>query len=162
MLKLLKKRRATMNTRKPCTTHRFELKKIQTDFPQTTFRDSESAAEFIRQFYGDDIAIFESFFILMLNNSSKTIGYAKIGQGGTVGVMVDIKLIGKYAVDSLARGVILAHNHPSGKMVPSNEDIQFTSKVKNALALFDIELLDHIILTETDYYSMADMGTIGR
>lgn len=136
----------------------YELKKLQSEFPAKRVTSSLDAADFIRQFYGDDIGIFESSFILLLNNNNITIGYAKISQGGITGTVVDQILVAKYAVESLATGVILAHNHPSGNTKPSGEDMTLTSKVKNGLALLDIKLLDHIILTETGMYSLADAG----
>jgi DNA repair protein RadC len=135
------------------TTKLFELKKIQTDFPSVKITSAKEAADFIRQFYGDDIEIFESFFILLVNRANKTIGFAKISQGGISGTVVDIKLIAKYAIESLASGVILAHNHPSGNTSPSEEDKRLTQKTKNALQILDIQTLDHIILTAEDFYS---------
>ena len=139
------------------TIPQFNLKKIQTDFPKAKVTSSRDGAEFIRQFYGDDIEIFESFFILMLNNSNNTIGYAKISQGGLTGTVVDIRIIAKYCVDSLATACIMAHNHPSGKRAPSNADKQITKKVKDGLALLDIKVLDHLIITsDNGYYSFAD------
>jgi len=138
----------------------YELKKIQTEFPATKITSSKESYEFIKQFYVDDIEIFESCFILLLNNSNKTIGYAKISQGGITGTVIDVRLIAKYAVDSLATSVILAHNHPSGNLHPSNADINLTEKAKKGLNLLDINILDHIILTSENYYSFADNGKI--
>lgn len=138
----------------------FELRKIQTNFPNAKINSSKDAAEFIRQFYGDDIEIFESFFLLLLNRANNTIGYAKISQGGVAGTYVDIKIIAKYAVDSLASGVILAHNHPSGNLNPSNADRQITCRAIEALGLLDIKVLEHIILTADGYYSFADNSEI--
>jgi DNA repair protein RadC len=136
----------------------YELKKIQTNFPVEKITSSKNSSNFIKQFYGDDIDIFESCFILLLNNSNNTIGYAKISQGGITGTVVDIRLIAKYAVESLATGVILAHNHPSGTLSPSQADINITDKTKKALETLDIKLLDHLILTNDDYYSLSDNG----
>ena len=138
----------------------YELKKIQTEFPATKITSSKESYEFIKQFYVDDIEIFENCFILLLNNSNKTIGYAKISQGGITGTVIDVRLIAKYAVDSLATSVILAHNHPSGNLHPSNADINLTEKAKKGLNLLDINILDHIILTSENYYSFADNGKI--
>jgi DNA repair protein RadC len=134
----------------------FELKKIQTEFPNVKISSSEKAYEFIKKFYGDDIAIFESFFILLLNNANMTIGYAKISQGGITTTVVDVRLIAKYAVESLATTIIVAHNHPSGKLIPSQADIDMTKKIKNAISVLDINIMDHIILTENSFYSFAD------
>jgi DNA repair protein RadC len=137
----------------------FELKKIQTNFPSVKIRNSQEAADFIRQFYGDDIDVFESAFILLLNRHNKTIGYAKISQGGVAGTYVDNKIVAKYAVDSLASGVIFCHNHPSGNLEPSTDDINLTLKLKAGLDTLDIQLLDSIILTPGEgYTSLADDG----
>ena len=136
----------------------YQLKKLGSDFPKVKIHTANSAAEFIRKFYCDDIGIFESFFILLLNRSNSTIGYAKISQGGITGTVVDIKIIAKYCVDSLASGVILAHNHPSGNLTPSPSDIAMTKKISEALKLLDTEVLDHIILTEESFYSLKEEG----
>lgn len=139
----------------------FELKKIQSDFPTEKITTSNEAQQFIRQFYGDDIEVFESAFILLLNRQNKTIGYAKISQGGIAGTYVDPKIVAKYAVDSLASGVIFCHNHPSGNPDPSPEDISLSKKLKQGLNLLDINLLDSIILTPSSAYtSLADLGQI--
>lgn len=138
----------------------YELKKTKTTFPVVAISQSIDAANFIREFYSDDIEIFESAFILLLNRANKTIGYAKISQGGITGTVIDVKLICKYVVDSLASGVILCHNHPSGNLQPSNQDKEITIKVKQALGLLDSILLDHIILTKESYTSLKDEGII--
>ena len=134
----------------------YELKKLQTDFPAVTIGSSKDAADFIRQFYTDDIEIFESVFILLMNRARKTIGYAKISQGGLTGTVVDLRLVAKYAVESLATQVIMAHNHPSGNLKPSEQDIDITKKAKLGLGLLDITVDDHIILTKDGYTSLAD------
>jgi DNA repair protein RadC len=138
----------------------YELKKNKTEFQKTQIKTSLDAADFIRKFYSDDIGIYESFFILLLNNSNKTVGYAKISQGGIVGTVVDVKIIAKYVVDSLATGVILAHNHPSGNLQPSQADKDITQKVTEVLNHFDCKVLDHVILTEESHYSFADNGIL--
>jgi len=136
----------------------YELKKIQSEFSKKQIRSSADAAEFIRQFYLEDIEIFESSFILLLNQANYTIGYAKISQGGITGTVVDPRLVAKYALESLAPIVILAHNHPSGNLSPSSADKSLTDKIKNGLKLLDINLVDHIILTKESYFSLADEG----
>lgn len=138
----------------------FELKKIQSDFPIIKIRSATESAEYIRNFYLDDIEVFESSFILLLNNANHTIGYAKISQGGITGTVVDPRLVAKYAVESLAVGVILAHNHPSGNLQPSAADKNITTKIKEGLKYLDIQLLDHIIITSNGYYSMMEEGDI--
>ena len=138
----------------------YKLTKVKSDFQRVLITSSEDGANFIRQFYSDDIGIFESSFILLLDRSNHTIGYAKISQGGIVGTVVDVRLIAKYAIDSFASSVILAHNHPSGNLKPSESDEKITQQVLEGLKLLEVKLLDHVILTETNYYSFADNGKI--
>ena len=69
-----------------------------------------------------------------------------------------IKIIAKYVVDSLATGIILAHNHPSGNLNPSSADITITAKIKEAMKFFDVAVLDHIILTADSFYSFSNNG----
>lgn len=136
----------------------FELKKNKTDYNSVKISVSKDCETEIRKFFLDDIGIYESFFILMMNRANNTIGHAKISQGGVVGTVVDVRIIAKYAVDSLCSSIILAHNHPSGNLKPSEADIRITKNIKEALKLFDIVVLDHLILTEDGYYSFADEG----
>lgn len=142
------------------TISEISLKKTKTEFKKVKITNSKDAADYIRQFYSDDIGIFESFFILLMNRANNTIGYAKISQGGVTGTLVDNVILTKYAIESLSSGVILAHNHPSGNLKPSKTDMKLTAKIKECLKLFDIPVLDHVILTEDGYYSMADEGIL--
>ena len=138
----------------------FSLKYTKTDIQKTKVTTSESASNVIRKFYFDDINIYESFFILLLNRANNTTGFAKISQGGTAGTVVDIKIIAKYAVESLSSAVIICHNHPSGDKRPSDADLNITRRIKDALLLLDVKLFDHIIITENDFYSFADNGDL--
>ena len=126
------------------------------DFEVVKVYSSIDSANFARKFYHEDILIYESAFIILMNKACNITGYAKISQGGICGTPVDKRLIAKYAIETLSAGVIFVHNHPSGKKYPSNEDINMTNSLKNILKLFDIKLLDSIILTENDYLSMSD------
>ena len=137
-----------------------KAKKTPSNFEKVKIVSSKDAFNVIKQFYFDDIDIFESFFILCLNRNNQTIAYAKISQGGVAGTVVDIKLIAKYAIDCLASGVILAHNHPSGNLKPSNEDLAITKRIKEGLKILDIQVLDHIILTSQGYLSFGDGGIL--
>jgi DNA repair protein RadC len=142
------------------TIKKYELRKMDTDFKRVKIHSSKEASDFIRQFYSDDIGIFESFFLLLLDQSNSTIGYVKISQGGITGTVVDTLLVAKYVIDSLAKGVILAHNHPSGNLSPSRQDLDITERIKKGLNLFDVQVFDHIILTEEGYKSFSDDGLI--
>ena len=137
-----------------------KAKKTPSNFEKVKIISSNDAFKVIKQFYFDDIDIFESFFILCLNRNNQTIAYAKISQGGVAGTVVDIKLIAKYAIDCLASAVILAHNHPSGNLKPSNEDLAITKRIKEGLKILDISVLDHLILTSQGYLSFGDEGIL--
>jgi len=138
----------------------YQLRAVKKEFKQGKISSSNDAAEYARNFYFDDISIFESVFVLLLNNAGNTIGYAKISQGGITGTIVDIRIILKYAIDNLATKMILFHNHPSGNLIPSEHDINMVEKLKQACGWMDVELLDSIILTEDGYYSFADEGQL--
>lgn len=122
---------------------------------ETEINDSAEAARFARHFYHDDIVLYESFFIIMCK-ANYPVAWAKIAQGGCASTQVDIKILAKYVIDSLARNVILVHNHPSGSLQPSTQDKLLTKRIKQAMQLFDVRVLDHIILSEKDYYSFND------
>lgn len=128
---------------------KYELKAVGEDsgFPQTQITHPHEAVEFARQFYGDDIDIFESAFIMLMNRANKVTGWAKISQGGLHSTVVDPIVVCKYAVDTLAAGVILIHNHPSGNAHPGTEDIMLTKKLRDALKMLDVELHDSIVIT---------------
>lgn len=125
-----------------------------------TIKNSKDAHQYAAHFWGDDLEIYESFFILLLDRANNPIAWAKISQGGISGTAVDLRIILKYAIDVLASGVICAHNHPSGSLTPSSADITVTNKLKAALETLEINLLDHLILTSNGYYSFGDNGKI--
>ena len=141
-------------------TYVYSIKKNQSEFPRQKISSSKDAEQFIRQFYGDDLEVYESFFLLLLNQANETVGYAKISQGGIAGTIVDVKIIAKYVVDTLSQAVVLAHNHPSGNIRPSQADETITTRIKATLNLFDCKVLDHIILTADNYFSFQDNGII--
>jgi DNA repair protein RadC len=135
---------------------RIGLVREKTDYKRAKISSSNDAQEYARNFFHDDLTMYESFFMIMLNNANNTTGYVKISQGGITGTVVDARIVAKYALETLAVGVILVHNHPSGNLQPSQADLQLTTKIKNGLGFLDIKVLDHIILTETSYFSFAD------
>jgi DNA repair protein RadC len=100
----------------------------------------------------------EEFWVLFLNNSNKILFKAQLSKGGMTGTVVDIRIIFKIAFEQNATAIILTHNHPSGKLVASDADIQITKKIKTAGQQLDIPVLDHIIITENGYYSFVDEG----
>lgn len=139
----------------------FTLKATTNEVPVVKIRCSADAERFARQFYHDDISVYESAFIILLNQAQSTIGWAKIAQGGIAATIVDVRLVAKYAIDALASGVIFVHNHPSGQLMPSMQDIRLTQKMKEGLALLDIKLVDSMIIApQSGIYSFLDEGRI--
>ena len=100
----------------------------------------------------------EEFWVLFLNNSNKVISKSQLSKGGISGTIVDVRLVFKVALENGATGLILCHNHPSGNLQPSDADRQITKKVKQAGDSLDVKVLDHLIITETKYYSFVDEG----
>lgn len=102
----------------------------------------------------------EEFWILILNQANKVISKQLIGRGGISQTTADIRIVCKLALEHLASGLILCHNHPSGNLKPSQADINLTNKIKAATTLFDIQVLDHIIVGDNTYLSFMDEGII--
>ena len=102
----------------------------------------------------------EEFWVLLLNRANRVTKKCQISQGGVAGTVADPKIIFKLALEELASGIILAHNHPSGNLSASQTDINLTKKLKEGGKLLEIQVLDHIILAGQKYYSFADEGMI--
>lgn len=102
----------------------------------------------------------EEFWIVYLNNSNKVIQKNQLSKGGMTGTLVDVRLVMKNALEVGATGLILAHNHPSGTLKPSEADKDITQKLKLAAQSLDIKVLDHLIVTEKAYFSFADDGIL--
>ena len=98
----------------------------------------------------------EEFWIVYLNNSNKVLQTTQLSKGGITGTLVDVRLAFKNALQLGAVAVILAHNHPSGTLTPSQADKELTKKLKRAGDSLDIKVLDHLIITEKAYFSFAD------
>lgn len=102
----------------------------------------------------------EEFWILMLNQANCMIGKHLVSKGGMAGTVADPKIIFKMALEQNAASIILAHNHPSGNLKPSNEDLMITKKLVAAGKMLDLYVLDHLIMTNKGYYSFGDEGLI--
>ncbi len=98
----------------------------------------------------------EECWVLYLNKANRLTGKERLSQGGVSATVIDIKLIVRHAIDRLASGIILVHNHPSGNCVPGKNDISETAALREAAALLDICLVDHLIIAGNKYYSFAD------
>lgn len=130
------------------------------EFETVKIHSSQDAYEFAKKFYHEDILIYESAFIILTNRANNVTGYAKISQGGICGTQVDVRIVAKYAIDSLASGVIFVHNHPSGNLGASMEDQKLSERMKKGLSILGIQLLDSIIVSDTGFLSMTDEGII--
>lgn len=102
----------------------------------------------------------EEFWIVYLNNANKVLHSVLLSKGGITGTLVDVRLVMKQALELGAVALILAHNHPSGTLKPSEADQQITRKLKMAAEALDLKILDHLIITERDYYSFADNNAL--
>lgn len=102
----------------------------------------------------------EEFWLIFLKRNNDVIKKEMLSKGGVAGTVVDIKLIFKRALEEVASGLIVAHNHPSGNLRPSQEDIKLTQKIEDAAKALDIRLLDHLIVTNDGFYSFADNNMI--
>lgn len=102
----------------------------------------------------------EEFWAVFLNQSNKVIHIAQLTQGGISQSIVDVRVLFKTALEHFSTGIIVAHNHPSGNKKPSTEDINITKKIKDAGNLMNIQLLDHLIITQNSYLSFADEGLL--
>ncbi|MFQ3580003.1 MAG: DNA repair protein RadC [Bacteroidales bacterium] len=102
----------------------------------------------------------EEFHVLYLNRANNIISSEKISSGGTTGTVADIKIIFRMALENRAQAIIVAHNHPSGNIQPSEADNQLTRKIKEAAKIFDMSFLDHIIIGNNNYYSYLDNGNL--
>jgi DNA repair protein RadC len=108
----------------------------------------------------DTIEMLEDVKILLLNKSNKVLGVYDLSKGGMSSSIIDVKIVVSIALKTLASGIIIAHNHPSGNLNPSKADIDITKKLKSACNLMDITVLDHLIISKDNYYSFADDGLL--
>ena len=124
-----------------------------------TVKSSEDSEKYFRDFLDNNRIDYKEFFwVLLLTNANQVLGLSEISIGSTTGVSVNIKEIYQLALLSNASAVIVAHNHPSGKLVPSLADKNITEKLQKALKLLDIILLDHLILSSEGFVSFSDSG----
>lgn len=121
-------------------------------------RSSRDANDLILPYFVD--LTHEEFFCIFLNRANKVIKVDQISKGGVSGTVTDVRIIFKNAVLLTASGVIVAHNHPSGNLNPSESDMKITQKIREAGNILDVQLLDHLIIHDSDYYSFADNGML--
>lgn len=115
---------------------------------------------FKRVFNADTFDWCEEVIMLCMNNSNKVVGFYKVSSGGMTGTVIDVRMIFTTALQCLATGIIIAHNHPSGTLQPSEADKAITKKIREAGKFLDINILDHLIITDESYFSFLDDGIL--
>lgn len=123
-----------------------------------TIQGSRDAYEMVK--YNLEELQHEESWAMFLNRRNAILGIEKMSAGGISGTIMDMRMIYKRAIEHQASGIILVHNHPSGNLKPSSADLDITSKAKSAGTALDIQLLDHLIISEHGYYSFADEGVL--
>ena len=116
--------------------------------------------EFLKDMWPVDICHKEAAMAVYLNRANNTIGYSTLSMGGIVGTVIDLKVLLQEALLCNASNIIVAHNHPSGNLTPSESDKTITAKIKAACKIMDIDLLDHVIFTEESYFSFGEEGLL--
>jgi len=139
----------------------FKIREIEVTFNNEAYffgqvTSSKDVFDFLKERILKGIEIQEHFIAIYLNQANKIIGYYHHSTGTINATMVDVEIVAAVALKTLAKSVIISHNHPSGNLKPSEADRQLTRRIKEALKLFDISLLDHIIVTNQGYYSFAE------
>lgn len=120
---------------------------------------SASAYEMLKSYWNDGrLELQEEFKVILLNRANDVLGIYNMSKGGVAGTVVDIKLLFAVALKCNASGILISHNHPSGNLNPSDTDKEITKKIKQASEIFDIKMIDHIIITHLGYYSFLDNG----
>jgi DNA repair protein RadC len=139
---------------------RYENKVKPSDRPKVN-RSQDAYDIFIENWDWETITHIETMKLMLLNRANKVLGIAGLSTGGTNGCIIDLKIVFQYAILANASLIILAHNHPSGSLKPSEADIAITKKVKDAGKFLDITPLDHLIISPDErYFSLADEGFI--
>jgi len=131
------------------------LKRTRSELDFETIKSSTQAVDYCRRFYGDDIDVYESVFAIFMDNSGRVIAWTKISQGGIAASIIDVRIVTKLALDTLATQIIICHNHPSGNLNPSKADIRVTEELKQCLGFFKIRLLDHFIISSDGYNTIS-------
>lgn len=128
------------------------------DRPKIT--NSKSAYEILMNHWSDSVEFIEEFNILLLNRANSVLGFVNLSKGGVSATVVDIKLVFVAALKGNASAIILSHNHPSGSLFPSQHDRDLTNKIVQAGNLLSITILDHLIVSPSNYFSFKDEGIL--
>jgi DNA repair protein RadC len=131
------------------------------DTPKVKIKSGEDAYHILLASWDmDTIELQEEFKILLLNRANEVLGIYPLSKGGITGTVVDQRLIFAVALKCNATGIIICHNHPSGKLLPSEADITLTKSIGKCADLLEINLLDHLIVTKNGFYSFSNEGKL--
>lgn len=130
----------------------------QSGVERPRIRSATDSVRIVQSMLGD--LNVEEFWVLYLNQGNFIIHKEQMGIGGISSTAVDVRLIIRMALEKRATGMILSHNHPSGNTNPSQTDIRLTQKIKEAAQIFNIDVIDHIIVTQKEYFSFAEEGRL--
>ncbi|MHA4896922.1 JAB domain-containing protein [Pedobacter sp. PWIIR3] len=133
----------------------YKVKANLTERPKLTC-SKDSYKVIISNWNLDRIELCEEFKIVLLNRATRVLGISTISQGGTAGTFVDPKLVFTTALKANASSIILVHNHPSGNLKPSEQDLRLTAKLVQAGKYLDLDVIDHLIVSPRGYYSLGD------
>ena len=139
---------------------RYRRKPIQQEVRR--IQNSSDAIALLRQLYDKNrIHYKEESIAIFLNRNNDVLGFQKLSSGGLTGTIVDARILFSIALKTLSSGIILSHNHPSGNLKPSSQDVSLTDRLRKFGKMIDVCLLDHIIVDDTfNYYSFAEEGTL--
>ena len=140
---------------------KIKVKVSVTKGDKVTITSPDKMVEVMRSIFDADTILWtEEVIMVCLNRANDVVGYYKISSGGFSGSVVDPRVVMTIALQNASSSIILAHNHPSGNLKPSEGDKAITEKIKNACAFFDMKLLDHLIITDESYFSFNEGGLI--
>lgn len=140
---------------------KIKVKVSVTKGDKVTITSPEKMVEVMRSIFDADTIMWtEEVIMVCLNRANDVVGYYRVSSGGFSGTVLDPRVVMTIALQNASSSIILAHNHPSGNLKPSEGDISITEKIKNACAFFDMKLLDHIIITDENYYSFNESGRL--
>lgn len=138
-----------------------ELTYKSTSRSRNKIYSSEDAYKILLPTYKEGTICYKEYFkVLLLSQSNQVLGYTLISEGGITETCADVRIILQAALLTNSVALILAHNHPSGNLKPSRQDMEITKQVKEAAKLMRISVIDHLILTDAGYYSFADEGLL--
>jgi DNA repair protein RadC len=140
---------------------KIKVKVSVTKGDKVTITSPEKMVEVMRSIFDADTILWtEEVIMVCLNRANDVVGYYKVSSGGFSGSVLDPRVVMTIALNNASSSIILAHNHPSGNLKPSEADKAITEKIKNACSFFDMKLLDHLIITDESYFSFNEGGLI--